>query len=166
MRSSKHNKLPERLGLYDPSNERDSCGVGFIANIKGIASHEIIQDANHLLCKMDHRGAAGSEKNSGDGAGILTALPHDFLEFVAKKDLKVNLPKIGQYAAGNIFLPKEKKVRDRCKSIFEKICKDQKQKVLGWRRVPVDPIASDFSNKRSDAFVQKLFCGGTVLPFH
>ncbi|MEE2684307.1 MAG: glutamate synthase large subunit [Pseudomonadota bacterium] len=151
MRSSKHNKLPERLGLYDPSNERDSCGVGFIANIKGIASHEIIQDANHLLCKMDHRGAAGSEKNSGDGAGILTALPHDFLEFVAKKDLKVNLPKIGQYAAGNIFLPKEKKVRDRCKSIFEKICKDQKQKVLGWRRVPVDPIASDLGKTAREA---------------
>ena len=71
--------LPKAQGLYDPENEHDSCGVGFVAHIKGERSHQIIEDADHLGCRMDHRGARGAEKNTGDGAGMLTALPHEFL---------------------------------------------------------------------------------------
>ena len=72
------NAFPPAQGLYSPDQERDSCGVGFIAHVKGHPSHQIIRDAEHLLCRMDHRGARGAEENSGDGAGILTALPHAF----------------------------------------------------------------------------------------
>ena len=79
--------FPSAHGLYSPEREHDSCGVGFVAHVKGEASHQIIRDAEHLLCQMDHRGASGAEPNSGDGAGILTALPHAFLTRIAQNDL-------------------------------------------------------------------------------
>ena len=84
--------FPPARGLYSPDQERDSCGVGFIAHVKGQPSHQIIRDAEHLLCRMDHRGARGAEENSGDGAGILTALPHAFLTRVARDELGIELP--------------------------------------------------------------------------
>ncbi len=156
--------MPKKTGLYDPSNEKDSCGVGFVANIKGLASHSIIQDAEHLLCKMNHRGGAGSEENSGDGAGILTGLPHELFEYVAKKDLKISLPKVGQYAVGNIFLPKEKKARNRCKGIFERVCEEQKQKVLGWRKLPVDPLGANLGKTAMEAapVIEQVFISSST----
>src|SRR5262245_22267011 len=81
--------LPPARGLYRPEFEHDSCGVGFVAHIKGQRSHQILLDADHLLCRMDHRGARGAEPNTGDGAGILTALPHEFLAKVAKSEFGV-----------------------------------------------------------------------------
>ena len=83
---------PGAHGLYRPEFEHDSCGVGFVAHIKGKRSHEIIRDADHLLCRMDHRGARGAEANTGDGAGILTALPHEFLGKIAKREFGIELP--------------------------------------------------------------------------
>ena len=99
--------LPPKEGLYDPENEHDSCGVGFVAHIKGERSHKIVVDAGEVLRNMDHRGACGCEANTGDGAGILTALPHEFLNKVVKADLGADLPKPGSFAAGNVFLPKK-----------------------------------------------------------
>ena len=96
---------PEKTGLYDPSQEKDSCGVGFVANIKGQPSHQIMLDAYHLNSRMDHRGGCGFEGNSGDGAGILMALPNSFFHKVAKIEFDTNLPDAGQFAVGNIFLP-------------------------------------------------------------
>ena len=84
--------MPEKSGLYDPAQEKDSCGVGFVAHIKGARSHQIVLDAEQVLRNMDHRGACGCEKNTGDGSGILTALPHDFFERVAREELKTSLP--------------------------------------------------------------------------
>ncbi|MDX1561930.1 MAG: hypothetical protein R3305_03345, partial [Gammaproteobacteria bacterium] len=92
-------------GLYRAEFEHDSCGVGFVAHIKGQRSHQIIRDADHLLCRMDHRGARGAEPNTGDGAGILTALPHEFLAKCAKESFGIDLPEPGRFAAGNVFLP-------------------------------------------------------------
>ena len=92
--------LPAKRGLYDPANEKDSCGVGFVADIKGRASHQTVLDADHVLRRMVHRGACGCETNTGDGAGILTTLPHKFLTKVAQQDLGVELPVPGGYAAG------------------------------------------------------------------
>ena len=92
--------LPAAHGLYSPDNEHDSCGVGFVAHIKGKRSHQIIKDADHLGCRMDHRGARGAERNTGDGAGMLTALPLEFLARVVKQELDVELPEPGQFAAG------------------------------------------------------------------
>src|ERR1700689_51878 len=96
---------PQKHGLYDPAYEHDSCGVGFVANIKGVRSRQIIDDADRILRHLVHRGACGCEPNTGDGAGILTGLPHEFLANVAKTDLGVTLPEPGFYGVGNIFLP-------------------------------------------------------------
>ncbi len=102
---------PEATGLYDPANEHENCGVGFIAHIRGQASHSIIVDAERMLRHMDHRGACGCEENTGDGAGMLTALPHEFIAKVAQKELGVKLPEAGHFGAGIVFLPRDEDER-------------------------------------------------------
>ena len=134
--------LPPKQGLYDPANEHDSCGVGFVAHIKGQRSHQILLDAEEVLRNMDHRGACGCEANTGDGAGILTALPHEFLQKVVKAELGVDLPGPGHFAAGNVFLPQLAAERDKCKTIFAEIVAAQGQTLVGWRRVPTDKAAA------------------------
>jgi glutamate synthase (NADPH/NADH) large chain len=135
--------LPEAHGLYRPELERDSCGVGFVAHIKGVRSHQIIRDADHLGCRMDHRGARGAERNTGDGAGMLTALPHDFLARVARDELGKELPAPGRFGAGLVFLPVDAAERDLCRKTVEQICADEGQSVVGWRAVPTDADAAD-----------------------
>ena len=143
--NSQHNLQvrPKKQGLYDPVNEKDNCGVGFVADIKGRPSHQIVLDADHVLRRMVHRGACGCETNTGDGAGMMTSLPHDFLRKVAQKDLGVDLPAPGRYAAGNVFLPTDDGERVRCKKLVDEIIVKQGQKVLGWRQLPADPIHAD-----------------------
>ena len=99
--------LPAKQGLYDPANEKDGCGVGFICDIKGRPSHQIVADAAAMNCCMEHRGGVGYEKNSGDGAGILTGLPHALLRKVAQHAFAKALPETGGYGVGNVFLPTE-----------------------------------------------------------
>jgi glutamate synthase (NADPH/NADH) large chain len=135
--------FPAAQGLYDPANEKDSCGVGFVAHIKGKRSHQILLDADHLACRMDHRGARGAERNTGDGAGILTALPHEFFARVAKEDLQADLPAPGKFAAGNVFLPVDAAERKICKDLIAELCATEGQILVGWRDVPVDPDAAD-----------------------
>ena len=106
--------LPSKNGLYDPDYEKDSCGVGLVANIKGIPSREIMDDAYHVNSQMDHRGGCGFEENTGDGAGILVALPDNFFRKISK-EIGINLPEKESYAVGNIFLPQNKKEREICK---------------------------------------------------
>jgi glutamate synthase (NADPH/NADH) large chain len=131
--------LPEKQGLYDPANEHDACGVGFIAHVKGVASHQIVLDSGDLIRRMDHRGACGCEENTGDGAGILTALPHRFLKAAVLEDLGVELPEAGRYAVGNVFLPQRKDERARCKAEVERIIAEEGQRLVGWRKMPVRP---------------------------
>jgi len=135
--------FPPAHGLYSPESERDSCGVGFVAHVKGRPSHQIIRDAEHLLCRMDHRGARGAEANSGDGAGILTALPHAFLARVARDDLGTELPEPGRFAAGVVFLPTADAERDKCKQAVARICAEEGQSLVGWRVVPTQPDEAD-----------------------
>src|SRR6185295_10244980 len=97
--------LPLAHGLYDPANEKDSCGVGFVADMKGRPSHSILLEADHALRRMDHRGGCGCEANTGDGCGILTALPDKFFRKIAQQEFGVDLPPKGRYAVGNVFLP-------------------------------------------------------------
>src|SRR6056300_143286 len=104
--------FPPKQGLYDPAQEKDSCGVGFVANIKGKPSHQIMLDAYHLNSRMDHRGGCGFEANTGDGAGILMALPHSFFHKVAKDELNKDLPPAGSYAVGIVFLPQDATERE------------------------------------------------------
>ena len=135
--------FPEKQGLYDPAREKDSCGIGFVAHIKGQRSHQIVLDADHVLRRMDHRGARGCEVNTGDGAGILTALPHEFLTRVAKAGLHTELPEPGRFGAGVVFLPTIDAERDKCKQAVEQIVAEQGQRLMGWRKVPVRPDQAD-----------------------
>ncbi len=130
--------FPEKRGLYDPAYEKDSCGVGFVASIKGEPSHQMVLDAEEMLRNMDHRGACGCEPNTGDGAGMMTGLPVEFMKSVAKSDLGVDLPESGKFAVGNVFLPKDETERAKCKSVVEELITERGQTVLGWRELPVD----------------------------
>jgi glutamate synthase (NADPH/NADH) large chain len=159
MRKPESTGLPPAQGLYRPEFEHDSCGVGFVAHIKGKRSHKIIEDADHLLCRMDHRGARGAEPNTGDGAGMVTALPHDFLARVAKEAFGVALPGPGKFAAGVVFLPQDGAERERCKAVVAEICAEEGQKLVGWRVVPVDADAADLGHGARDAapHIEQLF---------
>ena len=135
--------LPKRHGLYDPALEKDACGVGFVCDIKGRASRGIIEQAQHMNCCMVHRGGVGYEENSGDGAGILTGLPHKFFSRVVREDLGVELPQTGMYGAGTIFLPRSPTEREHCKNIvaeesqlseiiFGQLCVPELSHQLAW----------------------------------
>ena len=154
--------FPPAQGLYDPANEKDACGVGFIAHIKGHKSHGIVEDAITMLSRMDHRGACGCEANTGDGAGIMTALPHSFLRVVAERDADITLPDAGQFGAGNVFLPRDTKQREACKKKLEKIVAEQGQVLLGWRKLPVDPDTADVgpTARSTEPYMEQLFIGG------
>jgi glutamate synthase domain-containing protein 2/glutamate synthase domain-containing protein 1/glutamate synthase domain-containing protein 3 len=129
---------PSAMGLYDPSQERDNCGVGFVAHIKGVRSRQIVDDADRILQHMDHRGGCGCEENTGDGAGILTALPHRFLKRVALEEMNIALPEQGDYGAGLVFMPQDREQRETCRKTVEQFIRQQGQRLLGWRPVPVD----------------------------
>ncbi len=153
--------LPPAQGLYDPSLEKDSCGVGFVAHVKGKASHQIVLDADEILRNMDHRGACGCEANTGDGAGILTGLPHKFLRKVAKQDLGIDLPEAGKFAAGLIFLPKDLAERELCKRKVNELIVKHGQTLLGWRQVPVDADGADIgpTARAGEPDIEMLFVG-------
>ncbi|MFO8063440.1 MAG: glutamate synthase large subunit [Spirochaetota bacterium] len=155
-------KRPDKQGLYDPAFEHDACGVGFVGDIKGRASHSIVEQARTVLINMTHRGAVGSEKNTGDGAGILTALPHAFLEKIMKRDFEVELPPRGQYAAGIVFLPKDFRERSTCKRIFENVVAEEGQRFLGWRPVPRDDRMIGPSAKAAEPNMEQAFIAATV----
>ena len=129
--------LPPKQGLYDPQFEHDSCGVGFVVNIKGKKSHKIIRDALTILINLNHRGACGCEANTGDGAGILMQMPHGFFKEVCRKD-KIKLPPLGDYGVAMVFLPRDANERRTCEKMFENIVVEEGQKFLGWRVVPTD----------------------------
>src|SRR5947207_14593785 len=132
-----HSWRPEADGLYDPSLERDSCGVGFIANIKGKRSRQIVADALNILCNLEHRGAVGADPRFGDGAGILVQIPHAFFKRKAA-EIGFQLPDPGGYAIGALFMPKETAWRKVIQSIVADQIKAEGMMLLGWRDVPSD----------------------------
>ena len=128
-------------GLYDPSNEHDACGVGFVAHLKGQKSHQIVKDGLFMLENLTHRGAVGADPLMGDGAGILIQIPDDYFraEMAAQG---VELPPPGEYGVGMIFLPKEHASRLACVQELERAVKAEGQVLLGWRAVqPLTSIA-------------------------
>src|SRR5687767_7155206 len=130
-------RTPPRQGLYDPAHEHDACGVGFVVDLKGRASNDIVSKALQVLWNLRHRGACGCEKNTGDGAGILLQTPHRFLEQACDR-AGIRLPRYSEYGVGMFFLPTEPEARARCKAIVEEVVASEGQHVLGWRRVPTD----------------------------
>lgn len=130
---------PASQGLYDNENDKDSCGVGFICHIKGNPSHKIVSDARQLLCAMTHRGAVGADSRDGDGAGVMTGIPHDFFRREAEREIGCILPEPGEYAVGNVFFkPNDPVELQKQQLIFSKIAAELGLRVLGWRHVPTD----------------------------
>src|SRR6202158_1791947 len=153
-----HSWRPPAEGLYDLSLEKDSCGVGFIANIKGKKSHQIVSDAINILCNLEHRGAVGADPRAGDGAGILGQIPHNF--FVRKSaEIGFQLPKPGDYGVGALFMPKETAWRKVIKSIVADRIKDEGLMLLGWRDVPTDNSSLGETVKPTEPAHMQVFIG-------
>ncbi|MEE2905374.1 MAG: glutamate synthase subunit alpha, partial [Gemmatimonadota bacterium] len=149
--------FPEARGLYDPRNEKDSCGVAIIAHVGGERSHSIVSDGLTALIRMSHRVASGPEENTGDGAGILLGLPHEFFSQIAKEALGLELPEPGQYGVGMMFLPRDRSDRARCKAIIEEFIDAQGQHLLGWRRLPTDNQSLGSGACEGEPAVQQVF---------
>ena len=142
-----------KQGLYLPEFEHDNCGAGFICSLKGIKSNDIIHKALEILDKLEHRGAVSADGKTGDGAGILIDIPHDFFKDVCDFEL----PKAGEYAVSNVFLPQKENQREYCISEFEKNIKNQGLKLLGWRNVPVNRSIPGRIAMETEPFVKQVF---------
>ena len=152
------NNYPPAQGLYDPDYEHDSCGVGFVADIKGRQSHQIIENGLTILKKLVHRGACGCEENTGDGVGMLVQMPHKFFSRVCK-DSSITLPERGHYGAALVFLPNDPDQSSQCQQIMEKIISDEGQNLLGWREVPTDDSSLGPTAKIGEPTFRQLFIG-------
>jgi glutamate synthase (ferredoxin) len=149
---------PPKQGLYDPQFEHDACGVGFVVNVKGKKSHQLIQQGIRILLNLDHRGACGCEVNTGDGAGILIQMPHQFLKQVCA-EAGIDLPAAGQYGAGLVYLPQDPEQRRNCELAFEKIIAEEGQTLLGWRTVPTNNASLGATARASEPFMRQVFIG-------
>ena len=152
---------PENQGLYNKRNEKDACGVGFVAHIKGKKSHEIVQQGLTLLTNLTHRGATGYDPKLGDGAGLLMQMPDAFMRNEAAK-LNINLPEAGKYAVGNLFLPQDAKNRATCEALITKIISEENQTLLGWRDVPVDNSNIADAARDVEPCMRQVFIGSNA----
>ena len=143
----------KKQGMYLPEFEHDNCGAGFICSLEGNKSNDIIHKALQILERLEHRGAVSSDGKTGDGAGILTDIPHEL--FV--NDCSFDLPSFGQYATANVFLPKKENQRNYCVSVFENYIKEQGLNVLGWREVPVDATVLGSIAQETEPCVKQIF---------
>jgi glutamate synthase (NADPH/NADH) large chain len=150
--------VPAARGLYDPTLDKDSCGVGFIADIKGRQSHKIVADALTILLNLEHRGAVGADPRAGDGAGILVQIPH---KFFAKKaaELGISLPARGEYAVGALFMPHEETWRKEIHSVYAEEIARVGMQLIGWRDVPNDNSCLGWSVKPTEPFHEQVFIG-------
>jgi len=157
-RSASDGLPPGRQGLYDPANEHDACGLGFIAHIKGRKSHAIVEQGLTILKNLTHRGATGADPLQGDGAGILIQLPDAFLRRACGK-LGITLPAIGQYGVGMVFLPKEPASRVACEQEIERAIAAEGQVLLGWRDVPTSNAGLSERTKEVEPVIRQIFVG-------
>jgi glutamate synthase (NADPH) large chain len=159
MNTSDHcRRIPEPQGLYHPRNEHDACGMGLVASIRGEKSHDIIRKGLEVLINLTHRGAAGCDPETGDGAGILIQIPHAFFARECDK-LGISLPEAGTYGVAMCFLPVDKHSRLQCEGVFERIAQEEGLKVLGWRDTPVNGDAIGREARASQPYIEQLFVG-------
>ena len=152
-------KIPTKpMGMYDPEFEHDACGMGFVADIKGRKSREIIVKGLEILNNLEHRGAVGADPETGDGAGILIQMPDEFMRKVAQKE-NISLPEYGRYGVGMIFLPQHAILRKAVENIIEKIVIDEDQLFLGWRDVPVNTEVPGKGAQATQPFIRQCFIG-------
>ncbi|MFA5287417.1 MAG: glutamate synthase subunit alpha, partial [Candidatus Omnitrophota bacterium] len=155
---TKYNNFPKPQGLYDSFFEHDSCGVGFVCNIKGKRSNDIIGQGLEVLKRLAHRGATGADTKTGDGAGILIQLPHELFSSECEKEgIKIN--KEGEYGTGLVFLPQDKNDREFCKAAFKNIISQENQLLLGWRRVPLDDSTIGVTARDTAPIIEQVFIG-------
>ncbi len=149
---------PGPQGLYHPRYEHDSCGVGFICNLRGVKSHDIVHRALQILVNLSHRGACGCDEKTGDGAGILIQMPHDFL---LKKcgEAGIKLPEFQEYGTGLVFLPRHPEQRQLCVSLFEDIIRSEGQPLLGWRDLGVNPEVIGTLARKALPVMRQVFIG-------
>jgi len=150
------NKIPNKQGLYDPAFEHDACGIGFIADLNQGASNQTVKQGISMLCRLDHRGAQSGDSDTGDGAGILTQLPHIFFQ-KACKEMKAK--EQGSYGVGMLFLPQNCKARQECEEAVNHIIHEEGQEVLTWRNVPVNNNCIGKNAKESQPFIRQVFIG-------
>ncbi|MDP6162154.1 MAG: glutamate synthase large subunit [Acidimicrobiales bacterium] len=146
-------RIPAAQGLYDPRFEHDSCGVNFVCNLRGEASHEIVQMGIDALCTLQHRGAIGAEKNTGDGAGILMQIP----DKLYRDSLPFDLPAKNQYATGIAFLPHDVKQAERALKQLEKLAEEEDLVIIGWRELPIEPSDIGMSAKEAMPYMKQIF---------
>src|ERR1700728_3029911 len=150
--------LPVEQGLYDPRNEHDACGIGFVVNIQGVKSHDIIAKGLQILINLAHRGACGCDPETGDGAGILIQIPHKFFARECA-ELGFTLPTVGEYGVGMTFLPVEPSHRLQVEGILERIVREEGLSVLGWRDTPVEVDAIGRIARASQPYIEQIFIG-------
>ncbi len=150
-----HSTLPPKQGLYDPQNEHDACGVGFIVHIKGHKNHEIIKQGLEILKNLTHRGAVGADPLAGDGAGILIQTPDAFLREMCKTSFATPLPPLGEYGVGMVFLSRHAEAA--CEKVVTKIIADEGQILLGWRDVPTNNNCLGESVKACEPVIRQVF---------
>ncbi len=151
-------RVPHKQGLYDPQYEHDACGVGFVVNVKGKKSHQIVEQALTVLLNLRHRGACGCESNTGDGAGILLQIPHTYLKKECA-EAGLSLPGPKEYGVGMVFLPPDPKELRECQKIFEAIVKEEGQSFLGWRKVKTVDDSMGPSARASEPVVYQIYIG-------
>ncbi|HEX6727019.1 MAG TPA: glutamate synthase large subunit [Nitrospira sp.] len=154
--------FPRRQGLYDPQHEKDSCGIGFVVNIKGKKSHDIVRKGLQVLENLTHRGAQGCDPCTGDGAGILLQIPHTFLKRVAE-DAGLSLPNVGEYGVGQLFLPPDAKSRRLCEKLLTEILVEEGLRLLGWRDVPVKSDQIGVQARTTEPFMRQIFIARDAL---
>jgi glutamate synthase (ferredoxin) len=151
-------RRPKKQGLYDPWFEHDACGVGFVVDMHGRKSHRIVQQGLQILRNLDHRGASGSEINTGDGAGILIQMPHTFFQDACKQS-RITLPAPGEYGCGLVFLPRNPSVRRKIEERFEQVVQSEGQVFLGWRTVPTNSAPLGDTARSCEPFMRQVFIG-------
>ncbi len=150
--------LPAQQGLYDPQDEHEACGVGFVAHAKGKASHDLVAQGLALLANLAHRGAAGCDPASGDGAGLLAQIPHRlFAQALAAQGVALPMP--GRYGVGMLFLPAEEGARAAAEALVERAVADEGLGVLAWRDVPVRPEHIGAVARASQPSIRQVFVG-------
>ncbi len=150
--------IPSARGLYHPGNEHDSCGIGFVAHIKGHPSHEIIRRGLDVLLNMDHRGATSADNSTGDGAGIMMQIPHEFITQV----LEVNAGLPGRYGTGLVFLPSHESEAEICMDVLNRYISEEGLELVCFRDVPVDHSAPGRIARTTEPAIKQVFVKGTL----
>ena len=154
---------PGKWGLYVPETERDACGIGFVANIKGLKSHDIVNQGLEILRRLSHRAACGCDPETGDGAGILVQLPHRFFKRVGL-ELGFDMPRRRRYAVGQLFLPQDPTMRAACEAVIEEVIEQEGQRVLGWRDTPVDDSQAGRIAREGMPVFRQIYIARRRLP--